>query len=123
MQTIDFVKKSTTDTFVEIEKKIKENRTHYTEIKILVKAAKELISVLSPSVTFEQRMEHSDFFNATTNKLKKVEKDLQNSIAESLSQKDYKAHFSLINTYKDIADLKKQLYVPMVFKGFGEQRF
>lgn len=95
----------------------------YAEIKTLVKATKELISVLSPSLTFEQRMEHSDFFNATTNKLKKVEKDLQNSIAESLSQKDYKAHFSLTNTYKDIADLKKQLYVPMVFKGFGEQRF
>lgn len=66
MQTIDFVKKSTTDTIIEIEKKIKENRTHYTEIKILVKTAKEFVSVLSPSLTFEQRMDHSNFFNEST---------------------------------------------------------
>ncbi|APJ11038.1 MULTISPECIES: hypothetical protein [Bacillus] len=126
MQTVDFVKKSTADTIIEIEKKFKEKKLPYAEIKTLVKAAKELISVLSPSLTFEQRMEHSDFFNASTEKLKKVEKYLQSSIVESLSQKDYKAHFALSNTYKDIAELKKQLYVPMVFKmnvGVGNQRF
>ncbi|WP_144468681.1 hypothetical protein [Bacillus pumilus] len=117
MQTVDFVKKSTADTIIEIEKKFKEKKLPYAEIKTLVKAAKELVSVLNPSLTFEKRMEHSDFFNASTEKLKKIEQDLQNSITDSLSRKDYKAHFSLSNTYKDIAELKKQLYVPVVFFG------
>ncbi|MBU8607786.1 hypothetical protein [Bacillus pumilus] len=120
MQTIDFVKKSTTNTFVEIESKSSEKRLPYTEIKTLVKTARELVSVLSSSLTVDQRKDHSDFFKESTEKLKKIEKDLQIALANSLEKKDYKAHFALSNTYKDIVGLKNQLYVPVDLKRLGE---
>ncbi|MGM0968690.1 MAG: hypothetical protein ACQEWR_08940 [Bacillota bacterium] len=120
MQTIDFVKKSTADTFVEIERKSSEKRLPYTEIKTLVKTARELVSVLSSSLTVDQRKDHSDFFKESTEKLKKIEKDLQIALANSLEKKDYKAHFALSNTYKDIVGLKNQLYVPVDLKRLGE---
>ncbi|MDM5298095.1 hypothetical protein QUF51_07980 [Bacillus pumilus] len=120
MQTIDFVKKSTADTFVEIERKSSEKRLPYTEIKTLVKTARELVSVLSSSLTVDQRKDHSDFFKESTEKLKKIEKDIQIALANSLEKKDYKAHFALSNTYKDIVGLKNQLYVPVDLKRLGE---
>lgn len=120
MQTIDFVKKSTADTFVEIERKSSEKRLPYTEIKTLVKTARELVSVLSSSLTVDQRKDHSDFFKESTEKLKKIEKYLQIALANSLEKKDYKAHFALSNTYKDIVGLKNQLYVPVDLKRLGE---
>lgn len=121
MQTIDFVKKSTTNTFVEIESKSSEKRLPYTEIKTLVKTARELVSILSSSLTVEQRMDHSDFFKESTEKLKAIESDLQIALTNSLEKKDYKAHFSLSNTYKDVVGLKKQMYVPIDVKQLGEE--
>ncbi|PCK17657.1 hypothetical protein CEY02_19670 [Bacillus pumilus] len=120
MKTIDFVKKSTIDTFIEIERKSNEKRLSYTEIKTLVKTARELVSVLSSSLTVDQRKDHSDFFKESTEKLKKIENDLQIALTNSLEKKDYKAHFALSNTYKDIVGLKNQLYVPVDLKCLGE---
>ncbi|MCP9283635.1 hypothetical protein [Bacillus safensis] len=119
MKTIEFVKKSIADTILEIEHKFNEKKLPYVEVKTLVKSAKEFASVLNPSLNVEQRMKHSDFLNATLEKLCKIEIDLQISIANSLSKKDYKAHFALSNTYKDVVELKKQLYVPIVFETGG----
>ncbi|MCY7679862.1 hypothetical protein MH122_13750 [Bacillus pumilus] len=120
MKTIDFVKKSTIDTFIEIERKSNEKRLPYTEIKTLVKTARELVSVLSSSLTVDQRKDHLYFFKESTEKLKKIENDLQIALANSLEKKDYKAHFALSNTYKDIVGLKNQLYVPVDLKRLGE---